>query len=99
MGWQTFSATLNTSGNESITATDTSNAAINGNTGPLPVSGPATHFSVSDNTGAAATTRSFILVGVAPLDASNNVSIAQRDSAHFQLGRQSYPASGLNAAI
>jgi len=76
-----FSATLNTSGNESITATDSSNAAISGNTGLLPVSGPATHLSV--NGSGSAVTRSFKLVGVAPLDASNNYASSYNGTVHI----------------
>ncbi len=76
-----FSATLNTSGNESITATDTSNAAVTGSTGPLPVSGPATHFSVSF--GNSVETRKFITVAVNPLDASNNWASSYTGTVHI----------------
>jgi hypothetical protein len=80
-GVGTFSATLNTSGNQTILATDTSNASINGSTGPLPVSGPATHFSITSAISVA--TRASILVGVNPLDASNNFSSGYNGTVHL----------------
>ena len=68
-----FSATLNTSGGETIVATDTVSSSITGMSNTFQVSGPATHFSVG-NTSGSAVTRGTITLIVSALDASNNVS-------------------------
>jgi Galactose oxidase, central domain len=72
-GMGTFSATLKTSGSETITATDTASSSITGTSSPISVSGPATHFSFA-NASNAAGTRSPITLLVVALDASNNQS-------------------------
>jgi hypothetical protein len=72
-GMGTFSATLKTSGSETITATDTASASITGTSSPISVSGPATHFSVANTSNAAGTRTPSTLLVVA-LDASNNQS-------------------------
>jgi len=67
-----FSVTLNTSGGQTISATDRASNSINGSSNVIQVSGPATHFSVSGTNSAA--TRSNLVLIVAALDASNNTS-------------------------
>ena len=67
-----FSATLKTSGTETITVMDTASSSINGTSNAFSVSGPATHFIVASSSTAA--TRSPITLLVSALDASNNVS-------------------------
>ena len=71
-GAGTFSVTLNTSGGETISATDTSTSSINGSSNVIQVSGPATQFSVGP-TNLAATRANLVLI-VNALDASNNIS-------------------------
>jgi len=68
-----FSVTLNTSGGETIVATDTVSSSITGMSNTFNVSGPATHFSVANVTSGAAT-RSPVTLVVVALDASNNTS-------------------------
>jgi len=68
-----FSATLKTSGSETITGTDTASSSITGTSSPISVSGPATHFSVANSLNAAGTRSPSTLLVVA-LDASNNQS-------------------------
>ena len=46
-GTGSFSATLKTSGDQTLTATDTVNSAITGASNPIDVAGDATHFAVS----------------------------------------------------
>jgi len=71
-GVGTFSVTLNTSGGQTISATDKASNSINGSSNVIQVSGPATHFSVSPTSSAA--TRANLVLFVAALDASNNTS-------------------------
>ena len=71
-GTGTFSVTLNTSGGQTISATDKASNSINGSSNVIQVSGPATHFSVSPTNLAA--TRSNLVLYVVALDASNNNS-------------------------
>jgi hypothetical protein len=74
-GVGTFSITLKSSGGQTITATDKVSNSINGTSNVIYVSGPATHFSVANASGSAAT-RSPITLFVVALDASNNESTA-----------------------
>jgi hypothetical protein len=71
-GTGTFSATLKTSGNQTIMAADTVTASLTGTSFAISASGPATHFSFSSV--AAANTRKTITILVNALDASNNGS-------------------------
>ena len=75
-----FSATLKTSGSETITATDTASSSINGTSSPVAVSGPATHFSFSAL--GATTTRRTVVISVTALDASNNQSSGYNGTVH-----------------
>ena len=77
-----FSATLKTSGSETITATDTTSSSINGTSNTFNVSGPATHFSVANVAGGAAT-RSPVTLAVSALDASNNQSTGYAGTVHI----------------
>jgi hypothetical protein len=79
-GSATFSATLRTSGNESITATDTSMGTLSGVSNMIAVSGPVTHLVLS--VPATATTRTQIMVAVTALDASNNLSPSYSGTVH-----------------
>ena len=71
-GTGSFSATLKTSGNQTITATDTVTASLTGSSSAISASGPATHFSFTAQT--SASTRRYISINVTALDASNNTS-------------------------
>src|ERR1700730_1857824 len=75
-----FSATLKTSGSETITATDTASRSIHGTSSPVSVSGPATHFSFSAL--GATTTRRTVVISVTALDASNNQSSGYNGTVH-----------------
>src|SRR6185295_13782873 len=71
-GAHMFSATLNTVGNQTITATDTVSAAITGTSNAVSVSpGQATHFSVTAP--ASTTAGAAFNFTVTALDAANNV--------------------------
>jgi probable HAF family extracellular repeat protein len=78
-GTATFSATLMTSGNQTITAQD--KTSITGISNFIRVSGPATHFSVSAPS--TATRGRAITFTVTPFDASNNPAPAYSGSVHF----------------
>jgi Kelch motif protein/galactose oxidase-like protein len=81
-GVGTFSATLKTSGAQTITATDTVTASIAGTANLINVSpGPATHFSVT--TPLNATARASIFVDVMALDAYNNLLNNYAGTIHF----------------
>jgi hypothetical protein len=80
-GTGTFSATFKTSGTQSITATDTVNASITGNSGPISVTGSATHFSVAAP--AVASTSTPFSLTVTALDASNNTAVGYSGTVHF----------------
>jgi hypothetical protein len=80
-GTGTFSATLKTSGNQTIMATDTVTASIAGTSFAISASGPATHFSF--NAQAAASTRRAITIFVSALDASNNGAIGYNGTVHI----------------
>lgn len=80
-GTGTFAATLNTDGNQTITATDTSTSAITGTSSDISVAGPATHFSVS----APSTTTSYVGfdVTVTALDAQGNTATGYTGTVHL----------------
>jgi hypothetical protein len=81
-GMGSFPATLNSLGNQTITATDMVNASITGTSGIINVSpGPATHFSVvAPSTVAAQTPFSFT---VTAQNASNNVATGYTGTVRF----------------
>jgi hypothetical protein len=81
-GAHTFSATLNTVGNQTITATDTVTNTINGTSSNISVSpGAATHFAVSAP--ASATAGSAFNFTVTALDSANNVATGYLGTAKF----------------
>jgi hypothetical protein len=81
-GAGTFSATLKTAGNQTITATDTANASINGTSNNITVSAAAaTHFNVSAPSSATAGL-AFNLT-VTALDQFNNTATSYGGTAHF----------------
>lgn len=80
-GTGTFSATLKTSGSQTIKATDTATASLTGTSSAISASGPATHFSFSAQ--ASAATRRSINIGVTALDASNNQSTGYNGTVHI----------------
>jgi len=69
-GTGNFSATMGTSGNATITATNRSSANLTGVSNSIAVSGPATHYSL--NVPANIDTRTQFSMGIIALDASNN---------------------------
>jgi hypothetical protein len=81
-GTHTFSATLNTVGNQTITATDTVNGSIAGTSNTISVSpGVATHFTVTAPANSAA--GSAFSFTVTALDAANNVATGYTSTVHF----------------
>ncbi len=82
-GTGSFSATLNTAGNQTITATDTVTASITGSSKSISVSAPAaaTHFSVTAP--ASATAGTAFNFTVTALDASNNTVATYSGTVHF----------------
>lgn len=76
-----FQPILNTSGPQSISASDTVTPSITGLSNTIAVSGPATHFSFTLPVNATAG-RSFGMV-VTPLDASNNVATSYSGTVQF----------------
>lgn len=81
-GGGTFSATLSTAGNQTITATDTVASSIKGTSGTVTVTaGAATHFSVSAP--ASAVSGSAFDVTVTALDAFNNTDTTYGGTVHF----------------
>ncbi|HEY3332102.1 MAG TPA: hypothetical protein VGK19_18890 [Capsulimonadaceae bacterium] len=80
-GTKSFNATLNTSGSQTISATDTVVPAISGTSNPIAVSGVATHFAVSVPPSASAGTP--VSITVTALDASNNVAGLYTGTVHF----------------
>jgi uncharacterized repeat protein (TIGR01451 family) len=78
-GTGTFSATLNTPGSRTITATDTVTPGINGTSSPITV--PALHFVVSAP--ATTTAGSAFNVTVTALDASNSTVTGYSGTVHF----------------
>ncbi|MEN3369734.1 MAG: hypothetical protein V7609_1877 [Verrucomicrobiota bacterium] len=78
-GAHTFSATLNTAGNQTITATQ---GAVTGTSNTIAVgAGSATHFSVTAP--ASATAGTPFSFSVTALDASNNVATGYTGTVHF----------------
>jgi Putative Ig domain/Galactose oxidase, central domain/Kelch motif len=67
-----FFATMGTSGNATISATDTSSANLTGVSNSIAVSGPATHYSLNVPTNI--NTRVQFTINIAALDASNNLA-------------------------
>jgi hypothetical protein len=80
-GTGTFSATLESTGAQTITATDMVTASITGTSNLISVSGPATHTSVTAPGGAIAGTA--ISVTVSALDASNNTVPGYSGTVHL----------------
>ena len=81
-GTGTFSITLSTLGNQSITATDTVTASITGNSSTVQVKIlPATHFSVTAPS--TATAGAAISVTVTAQDSSNNTVPTYSGTVHF----------------
>jgi Galactose oxidase, central domain len=80
-GTGSFSATLNTKGSQSITATDTVTPSITGTSAAISVTVPATHFSVAAP--AAAIGGTAFNFTVTALDASNNKVTTYSDTVHF----------------
>lgn len=82
-GTGTFSATMGTSGNATITATDTSSANLTGVSSSIAVSGPATHYSLN-NVPANIYARAQFTVGITALDASNNLATSYSGTAQLK---------------
>ena len=80
-GTGTFSATLKTSGSQTIKAADTATASLAGTSSAISASGPATHYSFSAQ--AWADTRRFFYMNVTALDASNNTSNGYNGTTHI----------------
>ena len=80
-GTGTFSVTFETSGVQTITATDTVTASITGTSNSITVSGAATHFSVTAP--ASATAGTAFNITVTALDALNNVATSYAGTVHF----------------
>src|SRR5208283_908960 len=81
-GFGTFSATLDTAGNQTLTATDTTDGSITGTSGAVAVSAAAaTHFAVSAPASATAGT-SFSFT-VTALDQFDNTADGYTDTVHF----------------
>jgi hypothetical protein len=82
-GAGTFSATLNTAGAQTITATDTVTAAISTTSGSITVGpGSAARFSISASTPATAGTQLPMLT-VTALDAAGNTNTGYTGTVHF----------------
>src|SRR5207302_659634 len=79
----TFSATLRSIGNHTITATDTVTASITGTTRQIAVTSPtsATHFAVSAP--ATATAGTPFSITVTAFDAFNNLATGYAGTVHF----------------
>jgi Beta-propeller repeat len=81
-GVGTFSATLKTSGNQTLTATDTVTASITGTSGAIAVgAGAATHFTVTAPAGVTAGTA--FNFTVTAQDALNNTATNYSGTVHF----------------
>ena len=92
-GVGTFSVTLNTAGNQTVTATDTVTSSITGTSGNINVSVVATHFSVAaPSTAASGTAFPFT---VTALSASNATVTGYTGTVHFTSsdGTASLPAN------
>jgi hypothetical protein len=80
-GTGTFSATLNTPGSQTITATDSVNASITGTSNTIVVNAPATHFAVSAP--ASATAGNAFTFTVTALDANDGTATGYSGTVHF----------------
>src|SRR5207253_1750579 len=81
-GAHTFSVTLKTAGNQTVTATDTATSSITGTSNTVTVSGaPATHFGLSAPT--SATAGSAFSVTVTALDQFSNTASGYTGTIHF----------------
>src|SRR5207249_2939322 len=81
-GTGSFSATLRTAGNQTITATDTVSSSITGTSNTIAVSAAsATHFAVS--TPASATAGSAFTFTVTAQDPFNNTATSYAGTVHF----------------
>jgi hypothetical protein len=80
-GTRTFSVTFETSGVQTITATDTVTASVTGTSNSITVSGAATHFSVTAP--ASVTAGTAFNITVTALDALNNVATSYAGTVHF----------------
>ncbi len=80
-GTGSFTATLKTSGSQTIVATDTVTGSITGTSSSINASGPATHYSFSAQPSAA--TRRLFNMNATALDASNNTSTGYNGTAHI----------------
>ncbi|HVA26255.1 MAG TPA: hypothetical protein VMW62_17910 [Chloroflexota bacterium] len=97
-GTGTFSATLHTAGNQTLTATDTSNSSMTGASGTIAVSAAAaTHMAVSAP--ATATAGSALSLTVTAQDQFNNTAPAYAGIVHFTSsdGTASLPANAMLA--
>jgi autotransporter-associated beta strand protein len=93
-GTGTFSATLKTGGNQTLTATDTTTSSITGTSGAIAVSAlAATHFTVSAPASATAGTATTFTVTA--LDANNNPATGYSGTVHFTSsdGQATLPAN------
>lgn len=80
-GTGTFTATLRTSGRQTITATDTATSAITGTSASILASGPATHFAIT--VPASATTGSAFIFIVVAQDQFNNTAVTYGGTVRF----------------
>jgi hypothetical protein len=80
-GTGTFTATLRTSGSQTITATDTVTSTITGTSQNIRASGAATHFAV--NAPSSATTGVAFNFTVTAQDQSNNTALGYSGTVHF----------------
>jgi hypothetical protein len=80
-GFGTFSATLNSRGDQTITATDTVDASITGTSNDIVVTLPATHFQVSAPGSAPAGT--MFTITVTALDATEAIVVGYTGTVHF----------------
>jgi Galactose oxidase, central domain len=80
-GGGTFSATLNSSGSQTITATDTVSPSITGTSNAISGTVTATHLSVTAPS--AATAGTSFSITVTAFDASNNVVTSYAGTVHF----------------
>jgi hypothetical protein len=82
-GTGTFSATLKTAGNQTITATDTVTASTIGSSSAITVNaGPATHFAIS-TAGNVATARAHTGILISASDAFSNFAGSYSGTVHF----------------
>jgi hypothetical protein len=100
-GFGSFSATLTTAGNQTITATDTTTSSITGTSNVIAVgAGAATHFTLLAPSSATAGT--LISITVTALDAFSNIATGYGGLVHFSStdGQATLPSnSGLTNGI